>query len=301
MLTAADNTPDIDFDAFIQQGWSDHAGDPASVAVRLQSQGQPAASGPAQVAALARLAHHVHGEHLARWAEGLAFQHQLAALPACTDTAADALRRFIASLSLAGGQADLRTTLGPSDAVWVTALAAASLVPHDVARAGLLMQEALARFEAAALPADDPCTRALAVSANNIASGLEELPTRNAAQRDLMIQAAQAARHFWALAGGWLETERAEYRLANSWLKAGDARQARVHAEQCLAIVDEHGGVLLERFFAFEVMALTARALGDESGLGQALAAMRTAFGTLSADDQAGCRETLDKLASVKQ
>ena len=49
-------------------------------------------------------------------------------------------------------------------------------------------------------------------------------------------------------------------------------------------------------FFAQEVIALAASALRHEPGHAQALAAMRTAFDALAADDQAWCRETLDKL-----
>ena len=64
--------------------------------------------------------------------------------------------------------------------------------------------------------------RALAVAANNLASSLEERSTRSAGERELMILAAQTARHYWGRAGGWLETERAEYRLAMSWVQAGD-------------------------------------------------------------------------------
>jgi len=56
-----------------------------------------------QVVPLAFLAQHVHGQHLGRWAEGLAFQQRLAALPLVAQGSATAqsLQRFAAVMKLA--------------------------------------------------------------------------------------------------------------------------------------------------------------------------------------------------------
>ncbi|MDP1899809.1 MAG: hypothetical protein Q8K96_05090 [Rubrivivax sp.] len=291
----------MEFDDFLGAAWADHATDTPGVAERLQTAGAVLAAQAPQVAALAHLAHHVLGEHLGRWQEGIALQRELAALPAARGDAgvAQAAGRYIASLSLAGGMADLRADLGDSDRIRVTAMAAASLVERDTARARVLFQQALADAETAGLPGTDPCTRALAVTGNNLAATLEEKAARTADERDLMILAAQAARRCWALAGTWLETERAEYRLAMSWLQAGDPARARHHAGQCLEIVQANDGPALERFFAWEAIGVAARAAGDSGNHQQALAQAREAFQALDEADRVGCKGSLDKLAAA--
>ncbi len=241
------------------------------------------------------------GEHLGRWQDGIALQQRLAALPAGQADAmvVQTLRRFIASLALAAGAQDLRAGLGDSERIRITALAAASLAGHDAARALVLLQQALAEARDAGLPDDDPHARALAVAGNNLACTLEEKAARTPAERELMILAAQTARHYWAMAGTWLETGRAEYRLAMTWLQAGDPAQARQHAAQCLALVQENDGPALERFFAWEAIGVAARAAGDSGAHRQALAQARQAFAEVGVDERRDCQSSLDGLAAT--
>ena len=291
----------MDFDAFISQGWDDHVKDAPGVATRLQTEGIALLSEAGQIVPLAHLAHHVMGEHLGRWQDGLQFQQQLAALPLCQlgSAEAQALGRFMASLQLASGAmdaVDLRSTLSPSDAIRVTAMAAASLAGQDTARALVLFQDALAQADRAALPDTDPCTRALAVSGNNLASTLEEKNSRSAEERSLMILAAQTARRYWAIAGGWLETERAEHRLAMTWLQAGDPVQARLHAQNCLDNVAANEGPALERFFGWDALGRAERAAANATAHAQALSQAEAAFAALEPSDRGWCQATLDAL-----
>jgi hypothetical protein len=288
----------MDFDSFLAQAWDGHATEPAAVAERLAATGPGLVTSDAQLAALAHLVHHVWGEHLGRWSEGRALLHQLAAHP-CREAegaARGALERLQASLALCEG-VDERAAMAPPDRIRVSALAAANLAERDTARASALFGEALAEADRAGLDAADPTNRTLAVTANNLACTLEETAARTAEARALMIAAAQAARRFWALAGTWLETERAEYRLAMTWLQAGNPALARHHAQQCLAIVQANGSAPLERFFAWEAIGLTARAGGDAASHDEALEHARTAFAALDEGDQGWCRASLDKLA----
>jgi len=288
----------MDFDSFLSQAWDEHAADAAGVAERLDTLVPGLVGEEAQLVPLAHLVHHVYGEHLGRWADGRALLQRLAAHGVCSaeGAARAALRRFQASLALCEGSADERPSMSASDRIRVTALAAASLAERDTARAAALFTEALAAAEQAGLDAADPTNRALAVMGNNLASTLEEKPTRTPSERDLMIAAAQAGRRYWALAGTWLETERAEYRLAMTWLQAGDAAQARHHAQQCLAIVRDNAAPALERFFGFEALALAERAAGNPEGHAAALAQAREAFAALDEGDRGWCQPTLDKL-----
>ncbi len=140
--------------------------------------------------------------------------------------------------------------------------------------------------------------RALAITGNGLACTLEEKPDRTADERALMILAAQTARHHWAIAGTWLETERAEYRLANTWLQAGDLVRAREHARACLEIVAANDGAALERPFGWEALGLVERAAGNATGHAPALAHARAAFTELDASDKSWCAESIDKLAT---
>jgi hypothetical protein len=292
----------MDFDDFVSQAWSDHADDSPAVATRLQGQALALVTEPAQVPRLAHLAHHVFGEHLARWADGLSFLQQLAALPACSSQAdvAQGVRRHVASLQLAAGQPDPRAGFDISERIRITALAAADLASHDAQRASAFLEEALAQSDQAVLPATDLSHRVLAVTGNGIAGTLEEKPQRSELERRLMIRAAQVARRHWELAGTWLETERAEYRLARTWQQAGDLTQARQHAQNCLEIVQAHDNVPLEAFFGWEALGLVEHSAGNAAGHAQAVRNAQAAFEALSADDQGWCRPSLDKLASAR-
>jgi hypothetical protein len=287
----------MDFDTFIEQAWTDHATDAAGVADRLP-QALPAVASAQQLAQLSHLAQHVHGAHLARWHDGVAFQQQLAGLPSCTAGSGEAasIARTISALRLAGAMGDDRTGASPSEHIRLSALAAILLAEHDALRAAALLQAALDSAGAAALPDTDPFHRALAVAGNNIASTLEDKRRRTDEERRLMILAAQTARHHWAVAGTWLETERAEYRLAMTWLQAGDPAQARLHAQQCLDIVAANAGPALERFFGWEALARVERAAGPGPGHAQAVAQAEIAFTELDDSDRGWCQASLDAL-----
>ena len=285
----------MEFDAFIDQGWTDHASQPAAVALRLQDQALALVTQPEQLLPLAHLAQHVHGGHLGQWQAGIAFQQRLAALPLCAagSPAAQALQRHIASLALAGGLGDSRAALGPSDRIRVTALASANLADHDSTRAASLLHEALVEADTAALPDADPALRTLAITGNTLACTMEEKPQRSDPERALMILAAQTARRYWQRAGTWLEVERAEYRLAITWLHAGDPVQARRHAQDCLETVRAQSAPALEQFFAWEALGRVERAAGNGTGHRQALQQMEAAFLALDEADRGWCETSL--------
>ena len=291
-----DNT--TDFDTFLDQAWTDHADDAAGVAERIAAQGLALVTAAGQAPALAHLAHHVWGEHLGQWQAGLDWFERLGAHAAIDANGAAAVRRCQASLTLSAGDAGALLGLGTSDRIRATAMAAANLGTVDAARASALLQQAIAEAEASELPATDPAHRSLAIAGNGLAGTLEEKPQRSPAERELMIRAAQTARTYWAIAGTWLETERAEYRLAMTWVQAGDLAQARRHAQQCLEIVAANDGAALERFFAWEALGVVERAAGNTAGHQQALAHVRTAFDQLDEGDRGWCKASLDKLAA---
>jgi hypothetical protein len=295
------------FSDWLSRAWDEHAGDPPGVAARLEGEGLAAAGGDGDLQALAGLAHHLHGEHLGTPDAGRALIERLAHHPLAGDGTRAACRRLDASLRVtaeagdagdaAGFTGPLLNVFEPSDRVRVIALAAGNLAERDPGRSGVLLRRAVRETQDAALPDDDPAVRTLAATGHNIACSLEELPRRSPGQVETMILAAQTSRQAWSRAGTWLETERAEYRLAMTWLAAGDARQAQAHAQACLGIVRSQGDVALEAFFAWEAMGRCARALGDPAGHAQALASAGAAFDRLEPDDVDWVRPSLEQLA----
>jgi len=287
----------MDLKTFVADGWRDHADNARGVADRL-GDGLALVDEEVQIAALAGLAHHVYGEHLGAWHEGIAYLERLSRLAglAPSESSAASLRRCTASLALAGEIEDARPTLSPSDRIRVGAMAAASLAERDVARAITLFEQTLELARTTPLDADDPANRSLAVTGNNLASALERKQPRSDDERALMVLAAQAGRHYWAIAGGWLEIERAEYRLAMTWMQAGELARAREHAQACLEIVEANGGHPLETFFGWEALGQVERAAGNRTGHAHAFAMARQAFEHIPAEDQTWCRESLTAL-----
>ena len=285
------------FKDWLDKAWDDHATDAADVASRIVSDGAAVATSSEDIGALGRLAHHVYGEHLARFKDGRACLSQLAAHEHGA-AASPLLRVLDASLALSANDADVRATFDQPTRIRITALAAGNLVAHDPARAGALLKEAVLTADQASFDDSDPACRALAITGNQMACALEEKATRTQDERALMVFAAQTARRFWARAGTWLETERAEYRLAQTWRHAGDFVEARRHAQQCLEIVNEHGAPALEAFFGWEALALAERDAGHAAGHARAREHAREAFERLDESDRAWCEPSLIALGS---
>jgi hypothetical protein len=287
------------FDDFAQTAWADHATDASGVAARL-ADGLVLVADEPQLLRLAGLAQHVLADHLGDWAATGAFVERLTTLPAFAAEGASgqSIRRIKASLVLCEEPAAALSHLAPSDVIRAQAMAASALTERAPEQALRLLAAAIDQAEASGLPADDPMNRALAMNGNNIASTLEQKPTRSDAERALMILAAQTSRRYWERAGGWLEIERAEYRLAMTWLAAGDPIEARRHAQTCLEIVEANQGAPIERLFGWEALGRIERAAGNRAGHALALARARDAFTGVDEADKAWCAESLSALAA---
>lgn len=285
----------MSFDDFLSRAWNDHAHDSPAVAARLRD-GFALLEKPEQVAPFARLIVHVEGEHLGHWQEGLALLGELRASRHFSGPEAEsALRRGEAAL-LACERGSLPADgLTPSDRVRAMAVASSALSAQGQGeRAEAFFRDALQL--SSKFPKDDPAMRDLAVTSNNLASALETKDGRAFRDTELMLMAAHAARKYWGLAGGWLEVERAEYRLAMSFLAATRPQDARRHAELCLETCAAHEAPALEHFFAQEALGLAFAASGDMQGARNALARARDLFSRLPAEEKPWCTGSLAKL-----
>jgi hypothetical protein len=253
----------MNFDQFLQQAWSEHGDNAYAVGQQLKT-ACPALTQPFQVAELTRILVHVFGEHLGDWGSGQSELTRLQAHPLSQSDAQahSAVRVAQAALSLAQGVVPQGAKL--SDEERVRALSSASAIclgREELGNASdlfdlclklvALLPEGSAGFE-----------RPLAVAANNLACALGELPLRSEEQTAQMVKAAQIARQYWALIGTWLETQRADYVLAKSHLRAGHLPAAASCAVDCLSLCQTNNAAPLDMFFAHEITALVARALG---------------------------------------
>ena len=289
----------MQFDVWLDKAWDEHATQTAAVAAAIGGHALALARTDAHTAALMRLAHHVLGEHLGRWVEGRQLLFRIGTSEPAGPASGTTMRIFDASLALAGGIEDLRGSMSASERIRVTAHAAAALAERDPPRSGSLLREAALEVDTESLPNDDAACRAVAISGNGIATTLSEKLFRSDAERDLMLLAARVARDYWARAGTWLEVERAEYRLAISWLKAPDLSAARRHARKCLDLVREHEAPALEWFFGFEAQTQVERALGNAPAALRAAQDMKEAFERLEDADKQWCRPSLERLTGL--
>jgi hypothetical protein len=287
----------VTFDAFLEQAWSDHGDHAEEVGPRLE-QGYELIETPAQIAPFARILAHVDGEHLAHWAEGAVRLERLRTHSLWRDDsdAPAIVRRLVAAMHFGNG-ADSVAGLSAADRAHAHAVAAAALVAQRRTPDAIRHFRAALAAAAPGLPESDPAIRALAVTSNNLASTLEEMPSRSAGETAIMVDAARAARQYWGRAGGWVETERAEYMLAKCLLAAGDAKGALDHAEQCAAICEANNADPFERFFALSMRALAHRALGAAPQFAQARTAALDCYGTLAADERSWCESTLKQIS----
>ena len=256
----------MEFEEFIRTAWAEHADQPDDVAERL-ALSLDRVELPAHVAPFAGIVTHLYGEHLARFDDGVELLESVRRLPACNGQpeALGILSRGVAALRYASGEVHALDVLAPQDRMTVLANASGAILgQRDFGRAIAAYDEAL-RLALKHRP-EARAQRSLAAAGNNLASSLEEKADRSNSETEGMLRAAEAALQYWALAGTWLEVERAEYRLTRSLLQAGQASAAIEHARQCIAVCAAHDAPAFERFFGEAVLALAQRSAGEQAG-----------------------------------
>lgn len=286
----------MDFNTFLNKAWDDHAKDSKGVAMSM-NQGLSLAQNGDQLGQLARLAAHVFGEHLGQWDDGISFLNQIKKHSQMNEASSNLIKIYEASLNFSGNTLNDLSQFSKSEQVRILSISASAVYEQGQPEKAKDYFCNAVDLASSGITKEDSANRALAVAGNNLACSLEEKPSRTPQEVDLMILSAQIARKFWEIAGGWMETERAEYRLSQSYLKANKIEESFVHAQKCIEICETNSAPALEYFFGFECLALVEKVKGNEIGYKTAVQNMKKYFDQLSEDDKSWCQSTLKKFS----
>jgi hypothetical protein len=113
-----------------------------------------------------------------------------------------------------------------------------------------------------------------------------------------MLAAARGGLAYWRMAGGWLEEERAHYRLARSLLEAGDPLAAAEHARDCIAVCEANAAPPFELYFGHAVVAIALRAAGDMPGYAAARERALACYAQVPADERQWCAQEQGELGA---
>jgi tetratricopeptide (TPR) repeat protein len=280
------------FKEYLDYAWVTHKTEAKSVAEEFKSKFNLMETED-DVMSMAGLIVHVCGEHLGNWEQGIDLLKKLKNNAPIKDK--EQMKRFVAIMNLGNNPNISISEFSPSDQVIIFSDTASALAKLG----GLKNTEKLfskALEYASDLTKEDPAYKALAIAGNSIAKSLEAKELRKPDEVDLMILAAQTAKKYWNIAGTWMEVQRAEYRLSQTYLKAEQADKSLEHAQKCLSIINENGDIPLELFFAYEALVSANKVTNNEIGLKGSIYGMEMAFDKLSEADRGRCNEILEKM-----
>jgi tetratricopeptide (TPR) repeat protein len=281
----------MSFSDYLSNAWATHATDPRQVADTFKENFKLMQTED-DVMAMARIIVHVTGEHLGDWTLGIDLLKKLKNNATIKDK--QEMNRLVAILNVGNFPTTPLDTFSNSDRVRILSAVSSALANlGGIKKADLFFTEASALAQN--LEAGDPAFKVLAINSNNLACTLEEKKEVSTLSIELMLNASHAARIYWEKAGTWLEVERAEYRLSQSYFKAQNYELAREHAEKCLEIVLSNHAEALETFFAYESLSMIYQKLNDQFSYERNLQLMNASFDQLSSADQEWCKESLKK------
>jgi hypothetical protein len=281
----------MNFNDYINQAWETHQKSPEQVVAGLR-EALKLVQSASDITGLAHIATHVYAEHLGQYQQGLAFVSVLKDQSLNDENSKAALKRFESVLKICDNSNYDLSDLSDSDKCRVLALAASAHAgTKNISQASVFFEQA--ETLALQLPQTDAAVRSMAITGNNLACALEEKSTLSEDEKKLMLKAAHAGLNNWKIAGTWLETERAEYRLSQSYFRIRDLISSIKHANQCLTICEENKAEALEFFFAYE--ALTKIELEMAQPL-RSLEKMKHYFSLLNEGDKQWCEPILNQI-----
>jgi len=249
----------------IQQGWADHDPKSAEVAERLEANVE-LVNDDAGAAGFMNLASHTIGDHLGDRDRARALCEAVVEHLG-EEAGGNSMLFLTVARRLAGDEAAATTSharMGedPANEVRVGMLVAQGhMHAGDWDAAGTLYGKSLKAADG--LPEGHAGERVSAVTSNNIASEVLNLPARSEAQAALMERAAHAARTYWLRIGNWVNDERGDYLLSQVHTALEEPTEGRMFAERGLqTILDNGGGERVDQAFLHLARAQACRDAG---------------------------------------
>ncbi len=283
----------------VDQAIEEHPDAPAAAMRRLHEGVSLLPGGPGDVDHFLRGAEHIVLGHLDDGAALRSLLDDASPRLAGDAVAQQALQRGRLAIELTAQLAPLQRSSLPA-AERIRALYNAALA---LSRRGqwAAVRERMAAAEALAEAGDAAAMKAYAAITNNIAGDIRYYlrPEHRADAEKVapMLDAARRARQAWSRAGGWMETERADYQLALCHAAAGQGEQAVAHAKACLECCEANRADACECFFAWEALARAHRSAGDAAAVQAARERMAALLQQIEeADSKSFAQQTLQAL-----
>ncbi|OQW49132.1 MAG: hypothetical protein A4S09_03455 [Proteobacteria bacterium SG_bin7] len=187
------------FSDYIQEAWKNHSTQCEKVAADFPRAATLAITHD-EINQFVELVIHVMGEHLGKWKEGISFLTNLKKITSFSKNSdvGVAIKCAIAAFQISDEQTPDLRSFTRSEQIRILALAATNLCDRDFKKSKRLLSQAVALAETN-VEKRDPANRAIAVTSNNFACGLEEKKSRTPEETEWMIACAEIARKYWEL------------------------------------------------------------------------------------------------------
>ena len=288
------------FDEYIKKSWNDHATDAKGVYNTLE-QGVALISKNDDIPVFARLINHVCGDHLGLWSEGIEKLQDLTTHPLYVKGTESQLsiQRLVATLKLSADAVTSLKAFSLSDQIRIYALASGQIMERgEAARSKDYFIRSL-ELAMEGLTKEDPANRALAITGYNLACTLEEKNHRSQEERELMILAAKNSLKYWQVIGGPDETAVGEYRISQSYLKAGQTVEAFEHAQQSIEACIEYNLTPINHFYGYETLAMAEIQRAIRDGAVPAFKKMEESYSILNEDEKLKVLPTLNRIRAT--
>ena len=277
MTTSTEKVVMRTLEGLLNDGWSYHDRDGERLAGELEAVSE---APPELLAAFVHLAVHTIGEHMGDWPRAYALGQRILRGHTASGQTAPAWERLCVAAVLSAdgvGAAELELTALDVAEAPVASLLAMRLHLIDALASADRIAEACRIFplvlDVASCAVPTPILdRAVAITGNNLAWLLHDLPTRSSYEDALMSRAADASLAAWRRCGSWINEELALYLGARVAHARGDAASALDLAGAGLQVIAANDRRPFDsaRFHLLRAAALTV--LNDPAGRAQALA-----------------------------
>jgi hypothetical protein len=239
-----------------------------------------------------QLATHTIGEHLGDWPRALTLGQRVVGGHAASAQIGKACESLYVAAVLAGdgivaAELELASLEAAADRlaslIGMRFLLANALLGAHREAGTRLYRRALAF--ATSVEGSRELDRAIAVTSNNLAWTLHDLPSRTADDDACMQLAAEASLAAWRRCGTWINEELALYLQASVALATGDATTALGAAAAGLAVIAAHGQRPLDAARLHLLRARAFAAVGDAEGHASALGEADRAAATIASTD----------------